>query len=130
FESLSIENGAIVLKHFGGSRQKWAYTHRFRFQNAAWELIGLTTESMSPCEENEIFDYNLSSGKVVYKKTYESCDDSGNIKVGKTESEDFVSKLKVLPVMKDFSFDNQLYAVNPKTGKCYPTDACYDYDAN
>ena len=28
FEGITIERGTIVITHFGGSRQKWTYTHR------------------------------------------------------------------------------------------------------
>jgi hypothetical protein len=128
FENVSVENGAIVFSHFGGSRQKWAYTHRFRFQNDTWELIGLTNENIATCEETEKFDYNLSSGNVVYKKDYESCEDGDEITIVKTENENFVSKPIVLPIMDGFSFDKPIYAINPKSGNCYPPSACYDYD--
>ncbi|GAB5551670.1 MAG: hypothetical protein Sapg2KO_12610 [Saprospiraceae bacterium] len=82
-----IERGCIVLEHFGGSRQKWAYLHRYRFQNEDWELIGTTVGFGVPCESWETFDYNLSTGNLDYKLEQEKCgDEGGTSKVLKKES--------------------------------------------
>ncbi|MCB0649706.1 MAG: hypothetical protein KDC85_00365 [Saprospiraceae bacterium] len=103
FEDISIENGAIVIKHLGGSRQKWSYTHRFRFQNSKWELIGASVEFGSRCDYWEYFDYNLSTGKINYKKETEICDEVTNeMKTTVTAEESFTFKLKKLPVMDGF----------------------------
>lgn len=126
FEDVSIENGAIVFKHLGGSRSKWAYAHRFRFQNDRFELIGATVVNDTPCESSENFDYNLSTGNVVYKKEIETCEGDER-KVVKKEKDNFKYKMKELPQMDGFSFDKPLYAVNSKTGKCFPESACYNY---
>ena len=74
FEGVSIERGCIVFKHFGGSRDKWNYTHRFRFQNNNWELIGATIVVGAPCDQWETLDYNLSNGDVVYTIEYGECE--------------------------------------------------------
>ncbi len=73
-EGVSIENGAIVIDHFGGSRQKWNYTHRFRWQNGDFQLIGATVVFGAPCEYFVDFDYNLSTGNAIWKKTVEDCE--------------------------------------------------------
>lgn len=122
FESIDIASGAIVIKHFGGSRQKWAYTHRFRYQNYTWELIGATIINTDPCEELESFDYNLSSGRVEYRLTKESCDDNGNILSSKTlVKEDFNYRMSSLPKMDGFIIGT-VYAKH--NGKCYPPGNC------
>ena len=102
FEGLSIENGSLVLSHFGGSREKWHYTHRFRFQNNDWQLIGATVNNGAPCDYFEDFDYNLSTGKIDYKKTTEDCEKSEEHPVTKTTQKDFVVKPKALPSMDGF----------------------------
>jgi hypothetical protein len=102
FQDITIENGAIAIYHFGGSRQKWTYTHRFRFQNNAWQLIGATANSGTPCDYFENFDYNLSTGKINYEKTTEDCEKSEENPVTKTEKKDFVVKPKSLPVLNGF----------------------------
>jgi hypothetical protein len=43
FEGNLIDENCIVINHFGGSRQKWSYIHRFKFKNGAFKLIGATT---------------------------------------------------------------------------------------
>jgi hypothetical protein len=66
FESLSVERGAIVIAHYGGSRDRWSFTHRYRFQNGKWTLIGLTignTDTLN-LEHFDNQDINLSTGLV------------------------------------------------------------------
>lgn len=80
FEDLTIENGTLVIRHFGGSREKWNYAHRYRFQKDNWFLIGATIEYFIVCEESSSYDYNVSTGKVNVTETKESCDGDGNPK--------------------------------------------------
>lgn len=72
-EDVSIVDGAIVIKHFGGSRSKWHYTHRFRWQNGDFQLIGATVETDDSCTANTVFDYNLSTGDAMYIRTPQDC---------------------------------------------------------
>lgn len=107
FESLSIERGAIVIKHFGGSRQKWNYTHRFRYQKSSWELIGTTINYGSPCDYFEDFDYNLSTGKYIYTKEVQECE-GDNPKTTDKSNKEARKKLSRLPKMDGFyPGDNQ-----------------------
>lgn len=102
FQKVEIQNGAIVLHHFGGSRFKWEYTHRFRFQNDAWQLIGATVSAGAPCEEWDNFDYNLSTGNIDYEKVTENCEDGEeNMKTTK-EQKTFTQKPASLPAMDGF----------------------------
>jgi hypothetical protein len=66
FESLSIEKGAVVIMHYGGSRERWGYTHRYRYQSGQWMLIGLSfgnTDSLN-LEHFDNHDINLMTGAV------------------------------------------------------------------
>lgn len=66
FESLSVERGAVVIVHYGGSRDRWSFTHRYRFQNGKWTLIGLSignTDTLN-LEHFDNQDINLSTGLV------------------------------------------------------------------
>lgn len=74
FEELSIERSCIVLRHFGGSRIRWSYTHRYRWQNEAWEMIGATVVYGAACDYWHEMDYNLSTGKIVGQIEVENCD--------------------------------------------------------
>lgn len=72
-ESAKIENGTIVIKHFGGSRTKWSYTHRFRWQQGEFQLIGTTIENDDPCLKYTKLDYNLSTSQANYATTTKEC---------------------------------------------------------
>jgi hypothetical protein len=98
FEAITIERGTIVINHFGGSRYKWTYTHRFRYQNGRWELIGATTLYGTPCEYWKTYDYNLSTGTVEVEEVFEDCDTEKET----TEKFTFKHTIKPLPDLHDF----------------------------
>ncbi len=127
FQSIKVENGALVINHFGGSRIKWEYTHRFRFQNEKWELIGATSISYAPCEEQQTFDYNLTSGNVIYKDERLTCTNGENEKVKEVRyNVNFNHKKKSLPTLDGFD-PVSVYAVNQADGMCFPEGSCYEY---
>lgn len=127
FESIAIDGGTIVVKHFGGSRSKWSNTHRFRFQNGNWELIGATLIQELPCEEKETFDYNLASGQVIYTHVQQACENGDNPQTIKIIAEEkFISKKAVLPVMNGF-IPGSIYAIHPTKEICIPEANCTDY---
>lgn len=97
-EGVSIENGTIVVRHFGGSREKWHYVHRFRWQNNDFQLIGATVEVNDPCTENTQLDYNLSTGMADYATTPQDCETE---KKGDTAILSFQKK-QPLPSMNGF----------------------------
>ncbi|MBD3903972.1 hypothetical protein NAL32_04360 [Chryseobacterium sp. Ch-15] len=74
FNGISISKKSIVIDHFGGSRDKWEYTHRYRFQNGDWFLIGASASFGAPCDYWVKFDYNISTGDATYQKTVENCE--------------------------------------------------------
>lgn len=66
FESLTVERGQIVLMHYGGSRDRWGYTHRYKYLNGHWMLIGLdfgNTDSLD-LEHYDNHDIDLITGLV------------------------------------------------------------------
>lgn len=101
FESVSIKNTCIVFQHFGGSRGKWHYTHRFRHQNDQWELIGATIEEFTFCEYAETMDYNLSTGKIHLKKETKTCEGDKEVD-GEVKEDKWTKKLAKLPNMDGF----------------------------
>jgi hypothetical protein len=98
FEGITIERGTIVINHFGGSRYKWRYTHRFRYQNGRWELIGATTLYGTPCEYWKTYDYNLSTGTVEVTEVFEDCDTEKET----TNKFSFKHTIKPLPELHGF----------------------------
>ncbi len=77
FNGVRIDKQAIVIEHSGGSRERWEYTHRFRFQNEQFALIGATVQAGTPCASFTKLDYNLSTGEYSYQKINEACDSEG-----------------------------------------------------
>jgi uncharacterized Zn finger protein len=70
FAALKIERGAVVVVHYGGSRDRWGYTHRYRLENGEWVRIGETEVSEDALEGNgHEVDRNLVTGRVVEKTT-------------------------------------------------------------
>lgn len=100
FMSIEIQRGAIVIEHFGGSRQKWSYTHRYRFNNKAWYLIGATINYGAPCEGFFEFDFNVTTGKATYKTYQDGCSDEDISPNFKTEQRDIS-----IPVTKPIEMD-------------------------
>lgn len=80
FEEVEVVKGILVIRHYGGSAWRWGYTHKFRFQNNAFFLIGQTTISywnVSMCEKLGEFaatdyeDINFLTGSYQKKKVSE-----------------------------------------------------------
>jgi hypothetical protein len=90
FGVLKIKNGILNISFDGGSSWKWNYTDKYRYQNNTFQLIGYTSYFGKICEYWEQFDYNLSTGKIIYEKEFENCDDGQ--KIIKTETETFINK--------------------------------------
>lgn len=69
-DSLSIENGSVVVRHYGGSRWRWGNALRFRFDEGTWRLIGMTDFWRDSFSGNNVeYDYNPLTGKM--KRTTE-----------------------------------------------------------
>lgn len=109
FNGISIAKKSIVIDHFGGSRDKWEYTHRYRFQNGDWFLIGASASFGAPCDYWVKFDYNISTGDATYQKTVENCE-NGEKKVvqsQKLNKKITPPKMKaVIPGNSTFKFPN------------------------
>ena len=108
FEGIAIANRAIVINHFGGSRQKWRYKHVYRYQNNNWYLIGASVHFGAPCDYFIDFDYNLSTGEVHAAYRQEICNDSEG-GAGK-HLKDQYKEIATLPKMDEFKpGDNIIY---------------------
>jgi hypothetical protein len=105
FDSILVERGAVVIMHYGGSRDRWNYTHRYRYQDGQWMLIGLTfgnTDSLD-LEHFNNRDINLTTGLVEAseKGSYEGQPKKPSISGAYYE-------LQALPVDKAPSIDGSL----------------------
>jgi len=119
FDAIEIKKGSIVITNLGGSREKWSYSHQYRYQNDNWELIGATVMYGSPCDYWVDFDYNLSTGKINYKKTIESCESEDAEPVTTTSKESFTKKVKLLPKMDGFDPGSTAVVIPNQDDTCY-----------
>lgn len=106
FSGLSITKGILIIDHYGGSAWRWSHTHKFRYQQNDFYLIGETDHSywsINHCEELGDFagtsykDVNLITGAYEEKVITEECKLVKN-KKGK-------QKVKPLQKLKDFSLE-------------------------
>lgn len=91
FEELKIERGTFVVSHYAGSRDRWGYKHRYRWQDGGWFLIGRTTinhDTLSP--EHHEKDENLITGRVIEKDV----DAEGN----KSETDKKIAPVALIPL--------------------------------
>ncbi len=102
FEDIAINNNVLSISHWGGSSWMWGYDHKFRYQNNEMELIGVTSTFGKRCEEEEEFDFNVSTGHINYTNKVFTCDDEGNEKEEKEEKIKFTYTLDPKPVLKNF----------------------------
>lgn len=69
FDGLAIENNVILLKGFGGSREKWLRTLKIRFQEDKWRMIGFTERVVDGLTlKATTYDMNLLNYKVAIEK--------------------------------------------------------------
>ena len=100
FVGIEIQRGAIVIDHFGGSNRKWNYTHRYRFNGKEWNLIGATINYGAPCEGFFEFDFNVMTGKAIYKRYEDGCTDEEVASNFKNEQKEIS-----VPVTKPINMD-------------------------
>lgn len=77
FENIEILDGAITIKHYGGSRDRWSFVHEFKYQNDAWELIAATLVYSTACDYTETFTYNLTKKTGFHSLQQEECNGNG-----------------------------------------------------
>jgi len=90
FQEIEIKNGILLISFYGGSSWKWSYRDKYRFQNNEFQLIGHESHSFRICEFWENFDFNISTGRIIYTKEIEECE--GDHERHQTEKETFYQK--------------------------------------
>ncbi len=90
YRQVVIEDGILIIDHFGGSSWKWEKTDKYHLEDGVFELIGYTSNYGKPCEYWSEFDFNLSTGDIDYSLEPEKCKDydGGYTK----EQESFINK--------------------------------------
>ena len=118
-KSIIIKNNILEIYHDGGSSWKWNTTHKYRFQNNRFELIGFHLNYGKLCEYWEVFDCNFSIGKIDYLKETEVFDDDGNQTITKTEKESFQYKLKKPITINDINTKERKIVTPKYKGELY-----------
>jgi hypothetical protein len=114
FGSIEIKNGILIIEHDGGSSWKWGYTDKYKFQNGEFNLIGYTGNYGKLCEYWTNFDFNISTGKIIFKKEFEACDENAEEtqKITKTLNETFYYKNLKLSLKNRYSKETKI--ITPK----------------
>jgi len=107
FAGIEINKNVLSINHYGGSNWRWGYTHKFRFQDKEFFLIGQTKYSflaVENCEKLNDFagtkyeDINFVTGQYEMKEISEDCKLLEN-KKGKRKIEQLIS-------LSNFEIDN------------------------
>ena len=113
YGSIEIQNGVLSISQNGGSGWKWGHTDKYRYQDGNFYLIGYIDGYGRMCVEWTTVDFNLSTGKLVVEKEYQSCDDTDDeMKVLKTENETMYKK--GLKITLEKRSEKEIKIVTPK----------------
>jgi hypothetical protein len=65
-QDITIDNGSVVLWFSGGSRWRWNQVLRFRFDDDAWRMAGMTEVNYDSIYNSIVeYDYNALTGKFI-----------------------------------------------------------------
>jgi hypothetical protein len=106
FAEIVIRKGVIIIDHYGGSSWRWSYTHRYRYQQNDFYLIGEKSReirSVMYCDKLKDFvgsleDINYLTGQFEEKEITEEC----KLKVNKKGKR----KVESLKKLSDFNIEN------------------------
>lgn len=82
--TVKVEQGVLIIEYLGGSSWKYITKEKYRFQNDHFEMIGYTGSYGNPGYYWDMFDFNLSTGKLVFKREvsdYNSLEDYANVDI-------------------------------------------------
>lgn len=88
FEKVSIAGGSIIVYHFGGSVERWSYTHEFKLIDDEWQLAIATLVYFTNCDFTETYTYNLIKRNGYHSRQKERCDQNGSVISTKFEIEE------------------------------------------
>lgn len=86
YSGIRFTNNVLKINHYGGSADRWGYEHTFRYQNNAWELIGISNiayRTYGNCEEVTSNEYNKQEVNFSTKKMHLVETKSGECKPSK-----------------------------------------------
>ncbi|MCB1174410.1 MAG: hypothetical protein KDK39_12640 [Leptospiraceae bacterium] len=66
YQAVKIERGSFLISHFGGSRERWGFDHRFQLRSGRWQMTGVTeTTYDSATGAEQVIDTNLLTGDQI-----------------------------------------------------------------
>ncbi|NOQ71484.1 MAG: hypothetical protein GQ574_05760 [Crocinitomix sp.] len=104
FEKLEIRKGQLEIFHFGGSADKWSYSHAFEHSEGNWLLANATLSFFRNCDYSETYTYDLANGTGYHSKHTETCTENG-VKIESIlviEEALSLDKTKQAPLLEDF----------------------------
>lgn len=76
FDGISIEDGCIIINHFGGSSEKWSQQHSYKYVNDNWHLVHISTSDGNACHGHSM-QYNLLTGDILIEDYISDCEEDG-----------------------------------------------------
>lgn len=118
FDNLAIRNGQIVIDHYGGSIDRWSYSHSYQHLEDNWYLVEATLSYFQICQYSETYTYDLMNATGYHSRHKDECDDNGVVTKTKIEVEEslVLNKADDKPVMNGFLPGDVEVAVKGKTG--------------
>ncbi|WP_316828989.1 hypothetical protein [Pedobacter miscanthi] len=120
-DSLYISRNCIVLKQekFLGGRYAEEYTHRFRFQNGNWYLIGSKLRSIRNCYGADVYEINFSTGLINIDFIPDGgCDDEPQADSVVATHRSFKHQFKSLPLLNNLKMGENNFVISGKQS-CY-----------
>jgi len=120
-DSMYITRNCIVLKQekFLGGRYGEEYTHRFRFQNGNWYLIGSRLKSIRNCYGADICEINFSTGVINIDFVPDGgCDDEPQADSVIATHKSFKHRFKNLPLLSNLKMGENNFVLSGNQ-RCY-----------
>ena len=121
FEKIEIHNQQILINHFGGSSDKWSYTHEFKYNNETWELTAATLIYFRNCAYSETYTYDFEGRTCFHTKYIESCNEDGLVLEKTTEVDELLeidSSIEI-PTIDDFTPGGTLLELDGESDSYY-----------
>ncbi len=105
FEKLEVHDQRIYINHFGGSADKWHYTHEFEFNGESWQVAAATLVYFQNCAYSETYTYDFNEHTCFYSKQIEACNDDGMVVDKSMEDSEIIDIDPAMapPTMDDFT---------------------------
>lgn len=115
FEGISIHHGTLVINHFGGSSDRWSYTHEFAYsEEHEWRLMNASLVYFRNCDFSETYTYDLVKRTGYHTRKKDACNENGEVMETDMEIEESLTldKAQKAPLMDGFIPGDMAISVN------------------